>query len=415
MPSKPTTPKHSRLGASGAARWLACPGSVALETRFPDVESPYATEGTAAHRLGEKALLVFAQHRNVPGKDLALALLRSHAGKDLLLENGKSFPVSEEMVEAVEVYVRFVADTCIELGAEISIEEKLHLSWLHPQLFGTADCVLRQPFGKLVVVDYKHGVGVIVPIIDNPQAMFYAVGAMGKPSVVEDFDQVELVVVQPRAMGGDGVKNWETTPEYLRHWSRETLAAGVAATFQRGAKLAAGDHCRFCKASGACPEKAKVSLAVAGEAFKVEELGQRDLRQVHLLSAGEIAKILDHAHLLETWLDDVRTRAHQELTAGQLIPGWKLVSGRSNRQWKDEANAETTLELEMGDVIYTEPKLKSPAQIEATAKKLGHKISVEDLVHQPEGKPTLAPVSDNRPALTGNKPEDVFTKEQING
>ena len=48
--------KHSQLGASKAHRWMTCPASVSLEATFPDEESFYAAEGTAAHALAEMCL-----------------------------------------------------------------------------------------------------------------------------------------------------------------------------------------------------------------------------------------------------------------------------------------------------------------------------------------------------------------------
>ncbi len=48
---------HSLLGASGAARWLACPGSFHLsQLTGPGEESEHAALGTAAHKLAERAL-----------------------------------------------------------------------------------------------------------------------------------------------------------------------------------------------------------------------------------------------------------------------------------------------------------------------------------------------------------------------
>src|SRR5580765_4761035 len=48
-------PAHSPLGASGAERWMNCPGSVSLlKLVSPGVESDepeYRTHGTAAHQL----------------------------------------------------------------------------------------------------------------------------------------------------------------------------------------------------------------------------------------------------------------------------------------------------------------------------------------------------------------------------
>ena len=42
---------HAKLSPSGAHRWMACPGSIVLESNIPDKGSVYADEGTAAHEL----------------------------------------------------------------------------------------------------------------------------------------------------------------------------------------------------------------------------------------------------------------------------------------------------------------------------------------------------------------------------
>ena len=47
---------HAVLSASGADRWLNCPGSVALTRDMPDTSSSYAEWGTTCHELGELAL-----------------------------------------------------------------------------------------------------------------------------------------------------------------------------------------------------------------------------------------------------------------------------------------------------------------------------------------------------------------------
>ncbi|MCA9333335.1 DUF2800 domain-containing protein, partial [Candidatus Saccharibacteria bacterium] len=50
--------QHSKLGASSAYRWTACPGSVALCEQAPEQESSiYAQKGTEAHEWAEKLCL----------------------------------------------------------------------------------------------------------------------------------------------------------------------------------------------------------------------------------------------------------------------------------------------------------------------------------------------------------------------
>jgi len=58
---------HHPLGASGASRWLACPGSVRLSADLPDPGSAYAEEGTLAHQLAEVCLSQHVDPEDVPG------------------------------------------------------------------------------------------------------------------------------------------------------------------------------------------------------------------------------------------------------------------------------------------------------------------------------------------------------------
>lgn len=101
----------------------------------------------------------------------------------------------------------------------------------------------------------------------------------------------------------------------------------------------------------------------------------------------------------------------QRLAAGDTFPGWKLVEGRANRAWIDDASAANELERMLGDGAFTR-KLISPAQAE---KALGkeRKKAVEALVFKPQGKASLAPASDPRPSIAASVDDfdDVVDEE----
>lgn len=393
--------QHSPIGASNSHRWMECPGSVALEANFPNISSPYAMEGSAAHRLGEKALLA-----GLPPT--------AFVGKVMLMEDGSVPTVTEEMADAVTVYTDYTKTRAAEYGVTPELEKRLHLNWINAKLFGTADCVIADPvLGRMVVIDYKHGQGVVVSPEENSQAMIYALGAVGDGEGPDTYHEVELVIVQPRAMGAP-IKSWKTTGRALADWGVKVLAPAAKRALGKNQPLSAGEHCKFCRAAGSCPEQMRSALKVAGETFKPVDIARGELPNPLLIPVEELGRILSLVPRFENWVADIRNRVEQELNGGKKVPGWKMVQGRSNRKWIDADKAKEILLSEIPGDCMTTPELKSPAQIEAVCKKIKKTIDLSQLVCNPPGKPSLAPDTDNRPALTGASPSDVFTKQEIN-
>ncbi len=83
---------HSILGASGAHRWMNCPGVIRLTKDMPEIKSSYAKEGTDAHALGEYCLKMgfrqTSQVTTVPVK-----------------KPEDAFDITQDMREAVQVYL----------------------------------------------------------------------------------------------------------------------------------------------------------------------------------------------------------------------------------------------------------------------------------------------------------------------
>lgn len=111
-----------------------------------------------------------------------------------------------------------------------------------------------------------------------------------------------------------------------------------------------------------------------------------------------------------TTVGDIKEYALQQAISGKEWPGWKLVEGRSNRRYTSEDAVSKAVKAAGFD-----PYEKKLLGITAMQKLLG-KSRFEELlaayIEKPQGKPTLVPESDKRPAM--NTAKNDFMEEYDN-
>jgi len=124
----------------------------------------------------------------------------------------------------------------------------------------------------------------------------------------------------------------------------------------------------------------------------------------HIAPADDewLSAAMGQAEQIEGWLKAVRAEVERRLLAGKSVPGYKLVKGKQgNRAWRDAEAAEALLKsfrLKI-DEMY-DMKVISPTTAEkvlAESPKRWAKAQV--LITRADGKPSVAPLSDKRPAL----------------
>lgn len=363
--------KHALLGASSSARWLVCTPSARLEAMFPDEQSPYAAEGTIAHDLAESILRHKLEGKKAPKLD----------------------DYSTEMVEAVNRYVDICEEKVNEArarssDAEAMIEARLDFSRWVPDGFGTGDMVIVAD-GILEVIDLKYGKGVPVSALENTQMRLYALGAYDINEFLYDVKSVRMTIVQPRL---DSVSTDEMALEELLDWGEEIKPIAQRA-FNGEGECTPCDYCNFCKARHTCRALADTCLtAFYKDGGKLNQL----------LTDSEVSDILAMKDLITKWIKGVYDFAYEKALSGEKQwPGYKLVEGTSRRTITDpEAAAQTLL-----DNGYKEEDIFKPRELEGITnlqKVLGKKGVTEYLeayIDKPEGKPTLVPDSDKRPAI----------------
>lgn len=372
---------HAVLSASGADRWIHCPGSVALTKDMPDTGSEYAAEGSLAHAIAE--LKMRKQFLEPMGRGIFTRRMNKL----------KADPhYAEEMQGHTDTYVDHIVEIANSLSSPplVDVERKVDFSQFVPGGFGTADCILIHG-NDLWIVDFKYGRGVLVDPHDNPQLMLYAVGAVLAYSWIYDIQNVHLCVVQPR---GDGIKEAEISRDALMDWVAFTAAPAAKIASEGSDEYHAGDWCRFCKARATCRERATTAVSA------VEDFGGKLPPE---LTPAEFGDLLNRIDALSKYASDAKDYALQALLRGENIPYWKLVEGRKSRAWDDQDAAFKALrDSGIEDAVLYE---RVPLTIAKLEKQLGKKAVTDAagsyITYKP-GKPTLVPVDDPRDAFSLN-------------
>lgn len=377
--------EHSELGASGAERWMHCPGSVALIRGFelPESDEPdYRKDGTAAHAL--------AAHCLAEGCDSWEGVGLSFGGEGVI--------VDPPMAEAVQAYL----DECRNVatpGAKVYIEHRISAPEIHAKYFGTLDygVVLTTPLViegdeiDAVVLDYKHGEGLVVEVEGNPQPVYYAYGLI---RLHPEIKRLRIGIVQPRiTWHPDGTVRWATmTAAEVVAFVLEKIKPAMEAT-EVDNDLLPGEWCRFCPAKLVCPAmKSLFGAAAQANPSEVIELSDALLGQ----SWNKIKAVKFYAAALE---DEVYRRNNM----GKTVPGTKLVNKKANRVWKGDAAQALAV---LGPEIFTEPELKSPPDIEKMGAKA--KALVKEYAFTPNTGLTVASVGDKRPAVPVHTATETF-------
>jgi hypothetical protein len=149
---------HASRSASGAKRWMNCPGSIALEHGRPSSSSEAAKQGTAAHALGEACLLsntdaydwMTGHIKLFPDGDTIVyppatradfqeaMRLKGINPEDLVPEDFaagaeyETWDIDEDTADAVQVYLEVVRGELERYGkdTELAVERRFNLNWL---------------------------------------------------------------------------------------------------------------------------------------------------------------------------------------------------------------------------------------------------------------------------------------------
>ncbi len=378
---------HAILSASSAHRWLVCTPSARLEETFPETTSQYAEEGRLAHDIAElklrKCFIEPMSQRTFANR------LKKFTDHDLY---------QEEMLRHTDTYMEYIQGIVHSFSSPpyIAVEKKLDFSKYVPEGFGTGDCIIISG-STLWVVDFKYGKGVPVSAEQNPQMMLYALGAYEAYNFLYPIKTVKMAIVQPRL---DSISEWEISINDLLAWGQIIKPVAEIAWAGEG-EFVSGEHCKFCRARSLCRARAEFNMALE------EYHGMKP----PLISNEEVGQILAKAQDLVKWVKDLEEYALAEILNGSEIPGWKVVEGRTSRQYVDQDTAFKALTAAgIDEAVLYERKPLTVAQVEKVLGKAEYRKLLEEpgLVKTEPGKPTLVPITDKREPIKRPSAADDF-------
>ena len=341
------TKLHSLNSPSALARREACPGSYRLEKALPETQSDDADAGTLKHHAVCDMLAGLPDASGLKGSDLDAVIWCHDAVKSLM------WP-----------------------GAHMVNETYLDLRWWHPSIEGgTPDLVIVEDFVKALVIDFKFGFKRVLHAEENLQLACYAAGVRK----TFDVEKVEVAILQPAfGLVDIGTPKPET-------YERARDAAGRA--LNPMALLHPGEHCRYCRANGRCPEQVAIIKSV-DTTLTVENVAALPMEKVsELLAAVEDRNV-------KNIIGAMQARMLAALLAGHVDERFALKAGRGSRKWIGGVEA-LLPDVVKGlgkavEDVYTKPELLSVAQVEKVVGKGNDAVAaLQGLILKVDGKKTL--------------------------
>lgn len=424
---------HSIYSPSGSAMWLRCLGSLIPNVLAGDDAGEEAAEGTVAHDVADE------WHKSGKRPDHLVGTVR--------VQNGYEIEITDVMLAYVRDYLDWCETTGFDGLTDYS-EERIDTSLIMPipNQGGTADRFALGP-GVAVLTDLKYGKGVPVYCAEDPadnravvvyddgsywlngntQVLLYMVGVFIRYDHLYHFERIIVRICQPR-LGYFGV--WETTRAELLRFMQFVMDRAPLALDPNAPRTPGPKQCQFCRIKATCTARLNHLSDLVADRFPdltatrdytVEEMANAveiisdeltvdvlpPLPEPATLPVSALEKILPHRGMVEAWFKAIQEYLIREAVVNETeLRVYKIVEGRTNRQFHDEAKAAKAL-LAKGltkDDLYT-TTMVSPAQAEeALHKRL--KIPkkeaaamLEDLAAQPPGPRSLALRTDNRPEL----------------
>lgn len=403
---------HSRLSPSARHRWSLCPASVRACEQYDGkgTSSPHAVDGTHSHTLLEECIDTGVDAASLIG--------------EIMVDHDGEFTVDEERAERVDFALKYIRSVASVNKFRVYAERRVSPFKLlgRDDMDGTVDVhMFNDRF--LEVIDYKDGVGV-VSAQDNPQLDQYVWGIISE-HIDDDgaipFQEIRMTIIQPklREMGMAGIDSYTVSGEkFLEGYTR--IIEEAAATDDPDAPFVPGEkQCKWCAHASNCKSLFESTMTKAG--IKFDDLTQSAANADPSKESDErLVEMLDAIPLLKVLIANAEEEALRRMSAGKQLLGYKMVRGVGHRKWDldDEQLEKMLVGMRIPKGMIYKKVIISPAQIEklkwtdpkGNTKTLNDRQlkKILDNTARGEGKLTIAPLADKRPAVEPVRVEGMF-------
>lgn len=410
---------HARLGPSGSARWVGCPGSVREEANYHDIAGEAAIDGTGSHLLLEMCL-----ENNVPAIQYDQQIIGANHH-----DNTSGWLVGIDRINRVQMCLDYVQRRVIELKAEypgstVTVEAESKSdpgsAFDRDDWWGTCDITITCSRGETALFieacDYKDGRG-WVNAKDNSQLVSYLFGKM-LPYVDDTLapgyvKNCRMTIVQPKT---NPVIRYQCSTRPDDNISPASVIAkavemnrAATATDDPNAPTRSGKHCQWCKANpkrgGHCVTATEESIKVVTDmstnlvspSLPMFEQISKVIADPKSLTSDQLSELLSAQDALMAAFDACKTEIQARIEAGEQVNGYAMQPGKMTRKW-NEPEEEIVKKLKSRklklDDIYPK-KLISPAQAMKLSKLTdAQKKRIEsELISEVAGKLTLKKVA----------------------
>lgn len=372
--------KHAKYSASKISRLIRCPGSedfiqyLIQKNKIPkDETTKEASEGSLLHNEMEH----FIHNGVITGQ------------------------LDAEQIDCIH--------NCYNWFLELQVKHEI--TWLQTEqkvslkgygindAEGTADIICGKEKETLHIIDWKFGKGVPVYVNKNEQLMDYLLGAAENIESLKSYKELWIHLAQPRF---DYYASYQCSIDELMG-----LLNAIKNAIKSYDIIAGETQCFWCRGKTRCSEYEEYIRDHAAIVFKTN-----DIMKKNELPFEEMSRALALEPMFKKFFKAIKDE-FQKLNTEQLAElKLKRVAGRSTRSFVSEEQVIEYLCKNYSDIedIYTDPQLKSIAQLEKSIKGLKKDPEFQKFIIKPLGSPTIVSIDDPRPDYTdGTTAESVFS------